>query len=249
MSLWGKIVGGAAGFAMGGPLGALLGLVAGHVLVDDRARSGAQEAARADPRIANERQAAFIMGVIALAAKMAKADGRVTSDEIRAFRDMVKAPPGDMKRVEWVFDLARQSTDGFESYARQIGRLFKDDPRVLEDLLDGLFHIARSDGVFHGSEDAYLREVARLFGFDVAAYERIKARNLPESATPYAVLGVTPAASNEEIKAAYRRLVKEHHPDAMIARGVPEEFIAIATDKVAAINGAYERIKELRGNF
>ncbi|MFO1186283.1 MAG: TerB family tellurite resistance protein [Alphaproteobacteria bacterium] len=249
MSLWGKIVGGAAGFAMGGPLGALLGLVAGHVLVDDRAREGSKEPAQADPRVARERETAFIMGVIALAAKMAKADGTVTAAEVRAFRDIVKAPPGEMKRVEWVFDLARRSTVGFESYARQIGRLFKDDPRVLEDLLDGLFHIARSDGVFHGEEDTYLCEVARLFGFDVAAYERIKARNMPESASPYAVLGLAPAASNEEIKGAYRRLVKEHHPDAMIARGVPEEFIAIATAKVAAINAAYERIQELRGKL
>jgi len=244
MSLWGKIVGGAAGFAMGGPLGALLGLVAGHVLVDDRGRESTP--AQADPRILGERQAAFIMGVIALAAKMAKADGKVTHDEIRAFRDMVKAPPGEMKRVEWVFDLARQSSDGFESYARQIGRLFQDDPRVLEDLLDGLFHIARSDGVFHGDEDGYLREVARLFGFDAAAYERIKARNMPESASPYAVLGVPATATNEEVKAAYRRLVKEHHPDAMMARGVPEEFIAIATAKVATINAAYEKIEKLR---
>src|SRR5215468_4815376 len=162
MSIWGKIVGGAAGFAVGGPLGALLGLAAGHVLLDEQQSS---VAAQADPRIPRERQAAFVMGVIALAAKMAKADGQVTLDEIRAFREIVKAPPGEMKNVEWVFDQARQSSAGFESYARQLGRLFKDAPAVLEDLLDGLFHIARADGVFHANEDAYLREVAKLFGF------------------------------------------------------------------------------------
>jgi DnaJ like chaperone protein len=241
MSLWGKIVGGAAGFAMGGPLGALLGLVAGHVLVDERPRG------QADPRIPREREAAFIMGVIALAAKMAKADGAVTIDEITAFRDMVKAPPGEMKNVEWVFDQARQSSAGFQSYARQLGRMFQDDPKLLEDLLDGLFHIARADGSFHAQEDAYLSEVARLFGLDAAAYERIKARNLPEGSSPYAVLGVADSASDAQVKAAYRRLVKEHHPDAMIARGVPEEFLKIATAKVAAINAAYETIEQLRG--
>jgi DnaJ like chaperone protein len=244
MSLWGKIVGGAAGFAMGGPLGALLGLVAGHVLVDERPRGKAQ----ADPRVPREREAAFIMGVIALAAKMAKADGAVTIDEIAAFRDMVKAPPGEMKNVEWVFDQARQSSAGFESYARQLGRMFKDDPKLLEDLLDGLFHIARADGSFHAEEDVYLREVARLFGLDAPAYERIKARNLPEGSSPYAVLGVASSASDAEVKAAYRRLVKEHHPDAMMARGVPEEFLKIATAKVAAINAAYEKIEKLRAS-
>jgi len=244
MSIWGKIVGGAAGFAMGGPLGALLGLAAGHVLVDEPQRGAPPQA---DPRIPRERQAAFIMGVIALAAKMAKADGTVSLAEIAAFREIIKAPPGEMRNVEWVFDQARQSSAGFEAYARQLGRLFKDDPKVLEDLLDGLFHVARADGVFHAVEDKYLREVARLFGFDENAYERIKARNLPEHASPYTVLGLTAEATDAEVKAAYRRLVKEHHPDAMIARGVPEEFIQVATAQVAAINGAYEKIEKMRG--
>lgn len=242
MSIWGKIVGGAAGFAMGGPLGALLGLAAGHVY-DEHKQNGEQ----ADPRVPRDRQAAFILGVIALAAKMAKADGKVTLDEIRAFRDIVRAPAGEMKNIEWVFDMARQSSAGFESYARQLGRMFRDSPQLLEDLLDGLFHIARSDRQFHAEEDSYLRKVAELFGFDADAYERIRARNLPGEASPYTVLGVAAEATNEEIKAAYRRLVKAHHPDAMIARGVPEEFIAIATTQLAAINAAYERIEKLRG--
>jgi DnaJ like chaperone protein len=244
MTLWGKILGGAAGFAIGGgPIGALIGLVAGHVLVDDRERHGPQ----ADARVPRDRQAAFIMGVIALSAKMAKADGTVTLAEIAAFRDIVKVPPDEMRNVEWIFDQARQSSAGFESYARQLGRLFKDDRAILEDLLDGLFHIALADGVFHAVEDAYLAEVARLFGFDADAYDSIKARNLPEHSSPYAVLGLTATASEAEVKAAYRRLVKEHHPDAMIARGVPEEFTAIATAKVATINAAYEKIEKLRG--
>lgn len=244
MSVWGKIVGGAAGFAMGGPLGALLGLAAGHVLVDEQQRGVTPQA---DPRIPRERQAAFIMGVIALAAKMAKADGSVSAAEIAAFREIVKAPPGEMRNVEWLFDQARQSTAGYESYARQLGRLFKDDPKLLEDLLDGLFHIARADGVFHAEEERYLREVARLFGFSEADYEGIKARNLPEHASPYTVLGLNANATDAEVKAAYRRLVKEHHPDAMIGRGVPEEFIHVATAQLAAINGAYEKIERMRG--
>jgi DnaJ like chaperone protein len=243
MTIWGKIIGGAAGLAMGGPLGALAGAAAGHLVDDQLDRHGPQ----ADPRVPKERQAAFIMGVIALSAKMAKADGQVTPDEIAAFHEIVRAPKSEMRHIEWVFDQARQSSAGFESYARQLGRLFKDSPQLLEDLLDGLFHIARADGIFHSGEDAYLREVAKFFGFGPADYERIKARNLPDFGGPYAVLGLTASASNEEVKAAYRRLVKAHHPDAMIARGVPEEFIAVANSQLAAINGAYEKIEKMRG--
>jgi DnaJ like chaperone protein len=247
MSLWGKIAGGAAGLALGGPLGALMGVVAGHFLVDERQRTeGAKSPA--DGRIPPERQAAFIIGVIALSAKMAKADGEVTFKEISAFRDFVKVPPGEMKHVEFVFDQARKSVNGFESYAKQLARMFRNDREVLEDLLDGLFHIARADGVFHDGELAYLHEVGRIFGFDEMAFERIKARNMPGSlADPYTVLGVDPKASDDEVKAVYRRLVREHHPDAMVARGVPEEFIVLANDKLAAINGAYEKIEQARG--
>jgi DnaJ like chaperone protein len=228
-------------------LGALLGLAAGHVLLDEQP-SPLPTQGQADARVPRERQAAFIMGLIALAAKMAKADGRVTLDEIRAFREIVHAPPGEMKNVEWVFNQARQSAAGFESYARQLGRLFKDTPQLLEDLLDGLFHIARADGVFHAEEDSYLRAVARLFGFGEDDYERIKARNLPDDRTsPYLVLGLTAEATDADVKAAYRRLVKEHHPDAMIARGVPEEFVQVANAQLTAINAAYEKIEKLRG--
>jgi DnaJ like chaperone protein len=247
MSLWGKIAGGAAGLAAGGPMGALMGVVAGHFLVDERLKRSAPPA-QADPRVPPERQAAFIMGVIALAAKMAKADGTVTIDEISAFRDIVKAPPGEMKNVEWVFDQARQSVGGYDSYAKQLAKLMKGDLKVLEDLLDGLFHIARADGVVHEAELKYLADVARIFGFSDAEFARIKARYVDGAeSTPYTVLGVPATATIDEIKSTYRRLVRENHPDAMIARGVPEEFIALANDKLAAINGAYETIQKRRG--
>jgi len=245
MSLWGKILGGAAGLAVGGPLGALMGVVGGHFLVDERLPK--QSPAQADARVPPERQAAFIMGVIALSAKMAKADGAVTADEVAAFKDIIKVPPGEMKNVEWVFDQARRSVNGFDSYAKQLAKLFKGDSRVLEDLLDGLFHIARADGVLHDNELAYLKEVARLFGFSEGEFERIKARYvLAPQDSPYLVLGVTPQASDEEIKAAYRRLVRETHPDAMIARGVPEELVHISKQKLQAINVAYETIEKWR---
>lgn len=252
MSVWAKIVGvagklggGAAGFAMGGPIGALMGVVAGHFLIDERrkGKGDADEAIATAP----DRQAAFIMGVIALSAKMAKADGRVTVDELKAFREIITVAPAELKNVEWVFDQARRSTAGFESYARQLARLFKDEPKVLEDLMDGLFHIAGADGVVGAEELAYLRQVAEIFDFKGDDFERIRARHLaPETADPYTVLGVSRGQPFEEIKAAYRRLVKENHPDAMIARGVPEEFVALANERLAAINTAFERIERER---
>ena len=236
MSIWGKIGGGAAGMLFGGPIGAAVGVLAGHFLID-RETSG-----DGDPGVA------FTIAIIALSAKMAKADGIVTPDEVAAFRDIIKVPPSELKNVAFVFDQARQSVSGFDSYAKQLARLFKDNPRVLEDLLDGLFHIARADGLMHENEMIYLEEVARIFGFSEAEFAPIKARHsFQPEATPYLVLGVKPESSDEEIKAAYRRLVRENHPDAMMSRGVPEEFIHLANDKLAAINIAYETIEKARG--
>lgn len=238
MSLWGKIAGSATGALAGGPLGALMSAVKGQ----------ASQMPQADERVPREKQAVFLMGIIALSAKMAKADGIVTPEEVSAFRDIVKVPPGELKHVAFVFDQARKSVNGFDSYAKQLARLFKDSPRVLEDLLDGLFHIARADGFMHENEMLYLEEVARIFGFSEAEFAPIKARHsFQPEAMPYLVLGLKPEASEEEVKAAYRKLVRENHPDAMMARGVPEEFIHLANDKLAAINIAYEIIEKARG--
>ena len=235
--LWEKITGSATGALTAGPLGALI-----HAL-----RGQAGHTAPADTRVPREKQAAFLVGIIALSAKMAKADGIVTADEVAAFRDIIKVPPGELKHVAFVFDQARKSVNGFDSYAKQLAKLFKDNPRVLEDLLDGLFHIARADGLMHENEMIYLEEVARIFGFSDAEFAPIKARHsFQPEATPYLVLGIKPESSDEEIKAAYRKLVRENHPDTMMARGVPEEFIHLANDKLAAINIAFETIEAAR---
>jgi DnaJ like chaperone protein len=147
-----------------------------------------------------------------------------------------------------VFDLARKSTAGFESYARQVGRLFATDRAVLENLLGGLFHIALADGRVFPAEDEYLREVARHFGFDAADYARIRALHVgaeqQAGEDPYVILGVLPGASAGAIREAYHRLVRESHPDLVIARGLPPECIALATARVARINAAYEQIEK-----
>lgn len=241
MSIWGKIGGAAAGFALGGPLGALIGGLAGHFAVDREGRSSADEK---DPT----EQIAFTVGVIALGAKMAKADGVVTKDEVDAFREIFHVPPREVENVRKVFDLARQDVAGYESYARQIAKLFAEKPAVLEDLLDGLFHIAKADHVVHPKELEFLENVAAIFGFDETGFARVKARHMePDAADPYTVLGVDPGIDNEGLKAAYRKLVRDNHPDAVMARGVPEEFVALANERLAAVNAAYDRLKQARG--
>src|SRR6516162_6755712 len=240
MSFVGRIIAGAADLSFGGPLGALLDRAARHMPTwrphsDGGSRDG-------DPR----RRVAFTIAVIALGAKMARADGAVTRDEVAAFREVFQIPPGEEDHVRLVFDLARKSTAGFESYARQVGRLFANDRAVLENLLGGLFHIALADGRVFPAEDAYLREVARHFGFDTADFVRIRALHLgPREAPgedPHALLGISPGAPPGEIREAYHRLVRESHPDLVIAQGLPPECIALATARIARINAAYQQL-------
>ncbi len=197
---------------------------------------------------ATRRQVAFSVAMIALSAKMAKADGIVTADEVAAFRRGFVVPPGEERNVARLFDLARQDVAGFETYARRVAELYDDDCCPLEDVLDGLFVIAKADGAVHEAEMAYLEQVATIFGFSSADFERIAARHVvPEEGDPYLILGVGRDWSFDQIRRAYRQLVKENHPDKVIARGLPEEFVAVATDRLAAINRAWERIEMERG--
>jgi DnaJ like chaperone protein len=243
MSVWGKILGGAAGLALGGPLGALLGGLAGHAV--DKMRESTREDGEADDATKN---IAFTIGVIVLGAKMAKADGVVTPDEIGAFKQVFRVPPEEMKNVGRLFNQARKDARGFEPYARQLSRMFRHNPAVLEELLDGLFHIARADGKVTDDELAYLGKVAAIFRLDPAGWERIRAANLSaRDADPYGVLGVQRDAGDAEIKAAHRKLVVENHPDKLVAQGMPQEFVDLANEKLATINAAYDQVRKLRG--
>lgn len=236
-SLWGKIGGGGVGLAIGGPLGGLLGALAGHYLMD---RAGA-------PLGPMPRDVLFTTGLIALAAKMAKSDGVVVASEVAAFRQIVEVPPGDEAKVARLFDLAKATSDGFEAYAGQLARAFRDEPALLEDVLDGLFQIATADGAVHEREAAYLRAVATAFGLGEAAFARIAARHVLLPDDPYPVLGIARDAPDDEIKRRHRALAAEHHPDRAIARGLPPDAVAIATRRLAAINAAFDRIAAERG--
>lgn len=191
----------------------------------------------------------FAIAVIALGAKMAKADGLVTRNEVTAFREVFAIPQADEKSAARVFNMAREDVAGFEDYARKIATMFEADSAVLTDLMDGLFHIAVADGEYHPAENAFLERVAEIFGMSKRDFAALRARNVPDAdPDPYTVLGVDPAMSLDEIRKAWRRLVVETHPDRMMARGVPEEAVQLAQTRLIAINKAWEEIEAHHGS-
>ncbi|NNU17312.1 DnaJ domain-containing protein [Parvularcula sp. ZS-1/3] len=187
--------------------------------------------------------AVFSIALIALSAKMAKADGIATDDEFAAFLDFFEVPPGEESRVRTVYDLAKSDVGGFESYARQVGKLFGAEEAVLEDVLDCLFYVAMADGVLHPGELELLNTAKTAFGLSEDCFRRVKASHVGlEEDDPYAVLGVPLDITTDDLKKSYRQLAKEHHPDAMVARGVPPSLVSIAEHRMAAINEAYEKV-------
>lgn len=194
------------------------------------------------------RRVAFSIAMIALSAKMAKADGVVTQDEIRAFQDIFAVPKEEAAHVARLYDLAKQDVAGYESYARQLAGLCSEgqtDCHLLEDILDGLFHIAKADGHVHEKELSFLASVGEIFGFDEVRFDRIALRHVQRGDDdPYAILGLERGVPFETARKRYRSLVKEHHPDRLVAEGLPLEFITIANKRLAAINAAWASIEK-----
>lgn len=192
-----------------------------------------------------ERSVAFTIAVIALGAKMAKADGKVTRDEVTAFREVFQIASDDEPGAARVFDLARQDVAGFEDYAQRISTMFGAQSDTLFDLLEGLFHIAVADGIYHPNEDIFLERVAEIFAIPKAQFQGLRSRFAPNvKPDPYAVLGVDPQTPLEEIRQVYRTKVLEMHPDRMIARGVPTEAIKLAEKRLSDVNDAWESIRK-----
>lgn len=228
MVIWALLLTGAAGLAG-----------AGLVAAVDRAVEAIRHSA------GQRRQVAFTIAAIALAAKMARADGHASDREFAAFQRLFHVPDRERANMLRFYHLARQSTHGHRAYARQAAQLLGAGSPVLEDLLEALLMIATVDGV-HPAEVAFLDDVATAMGFDAAAWAAIRARHIPLSPDdPHAVLGVPPGASLAEVKAAWRRLARAHHPDRHLADGTPPEFIRIAETRMAAINDAYRQLSRV----
>lgn len=263
MSVWGKLGGLGLGAVLGGPLGALVGAATGHVFMDRPDSPGAQAWAATGRFLESTGLFApgglfgppppdvvFATGLVALCAKMARVDGVISHNEIAAFRRMIDVSAEDLPRVEQLFDLARQTTHGYEAYARQLARHFADNRALLESVLDALFDIALADHALHESELAFIADVAEIFGFSDAEFDAILAshvqtRDAPGD-DPWRVLGADRSMSDADLLRCYRRQIAEHHPDRLIGAGLPPEAVAVANDRAAAINDAWARVRAER---
>lgn len=233
MAIWNLLVGSAAGLLLGGPLGALAGGAVGAAV------DGVLAIRASSPQ---RRQVAFTIAAIALAAKMARADGYASADESAAFERLFRVPESERANMRRFYRLAQQSMAGFEAYARQAAELLGPGSPVLEDLLEALLMIAVVDGV-HPDELRYLEQVAAILGFAGASWLRIRARHIALDANdPWVILGLEPGAPAAAIRTAYRQLARAHHPDRHMAEGTPPEFIHVAEARMASINAAYAQL-------
>jgi DnaJ like chaperone protein len=232
VSIWDRLASAVAGSSGGASIGTLFG--------------GAAEVERKPRDRSADNEVPFTLGVIALSAKMAKADGVITRDEVKAFKDAFRVSDGEMKHVARVFNLAKEDVTGYEDFAEDLVMVFKGNRKLLEDVLEGLFHIAKADQTLHPQEEQFLRNVAKRFGLTDTEFNYIKARHVVATSNPYDVLGVNPSVSNDELKSHYHRLIADNNPDKLLARGVPKEFVTIANNRVAAIDAAYDAIVKQR---
>ncbi len=235
MSIWGKIFGGTSGFVVGGPLGGLLGIFAGHAI--DKLNK------KKLPESIAVKQVNFTIGVIALSAKMAKADGVVSCQELDAFKKGLIINKSELKNVEKVWNFAQQSVHGFESYARQLAKLFKPSSSILENLIHLLFSIAISDGEITTKETEFLKKVSDIFGLDEKQFNLLREIYSNDNNNPYTVLQSNKNDPIDKINKRRISLLKKHHPDVLISKGQPLEFVEKNNHYVKIINRSWEYIK------
>ena len=237
MNIWGKIIGSTSGFALGGPIGALIGGAAGHAIDKMHIKTK-----RSDELAL--KQIGFTIGIIVLSAKMAKADGKVTKQEILAFKNKIDVPDTEMKNVAFLWDQAKKSTQGYEVYAQQISNLLEKNSPVLEELLNLLIVIAEADGKITNPEIIYLKRVSEIFGFSNEDFERIISYKIKDPSNPYKILGVSENTPISDVKKIWKKLATKHHPDLLISQGMPRELIKQNTQRLTEINNAWETIKK-----
>ncbi len=246
MSWFGKIMGGSVGFMLGGPIGALIGVSLGHALIDDKVRANYTESGRLTNQ--EQRQAVFFTAIFAMFGKMAKADGRVCENEINVVRsfmqDKLRLDKAAQQFAMGIFNEAKDNNTPFEDYARQFGQVFQKEPQLRMMFFEMLFSVALADGVLHPAEEKILHAAPPLLGLPGDAFANVRRQFVSDLSHHYAMLGLENGADLSDVKKAYRKLVSEYHPDKIIAKGLPEDFIKFAEQKFREINEAYEAIQK-----
>ena len=242
MSIWGSLIGGMVGFSLAGPFGMLLGSLIGGKI--SRARSAAGNFGTFA-----QTQQIFALSLIVLSAKLSKADGQVSKEELIAVRNKLKIPENEIEQVGKIFNKAKQENTGYEPYAQQIAQIYKNNPNVLEEVINILFYIAEADGNVSKSELDMMQHIAQIFGLNQVQFNAIKeSRKSSDKLNPYIVLESKPEEDLQSIRKKYLKLSKEHHPDILISKGVPKEVIEESKKKMRAINSAWNQIQKLKAN-
>ena len=241
MSIWGSLLGGVIGFSLGGPFGALLGsFLGGKVSRISYSSSFISQ---------QNTQQIFALSLIILSAKLSKADGRVSKEELIAVKDKLQIPESEIDQVAKIFNKAKDESTGYEPYAKQISEIFKGNQNVLEEVINILFYIAEADGNVSNEEESMIANIAFIFGLSQNQYESIKeSRKSSDKLNPYIVLESQPTDDLKSIRKKYIKLSKEHHPDLLISKGVPIEVINESKNKMRAINAAWDQIQKLKSN-
>ena len=241
MSIWGSLIGGMIGLSLGGPFGMLLGSLIGGKI--SRARSGAGMRAFAQP------QQVFALSLIVLSAKLCKADGRISREELIAVKDKLKIPENELDQVGKIFNKAKEESQGYEPYAQQIAQIYRGNLNVLEEVINILFYIAEADGNVSTSELEMIENISSIFGLSQAQFRSIKeSRKSSDKLNPYIVLESNPDDDLQKIRKKYIKLSKDHHPDLLISKGVPKEVIDESKKKMRAINSAWDQVQKLKSN-
>ena len=239
MSIWGSLIGGFVGFSFAGPIGALIGSMLGGRISSAR-RSSFQRGFAHSQRV-------FAIALIILTAKLAKADGHVSREELIAIKNKLKIPEHEIDQVGKIFNKAKEDSLGYEPYAQQIAQIYRNNPVVLDEIINTLFYIAEADGSISDSELAMMRNIAKIFGLNESQFEGIKeSRKSSDKLNPYIVLGCSPNDDFAIIRKKYLQLSKEHHPDVLMNKGVPQEVIEESKKKMRAINSAFDQIEKMK---
>ena len=239
MSIWGSLIGGFVGFSFAGPIGALIGSMIGGRVSSARRSSFRQNFAQP--------QQMFALSLIILTAKLSKADGYVSREELVAVKQKLKIPEHEIDQVGKIFNKAKEDSLGYEPYAQQIAQIYRNNPAVLGEVINTLFYIAESDSNVSDSEIAMIRDIAKIFGLSKSQFEGIKeSRKSSDKLNPYVVLGCNPNDDFSDIRKKYLILSKEHHPDILMSKGVPQEVIEESKKKMRAINSAFDQIEKMK---